>query len=106
MTLKDVTSTCVAIRNARTHAEVISTVRAYLSSLNAAASALLPPTLLALGVDHAQEIAQAALELANREAATAADAPEASILKEAATVLSTAAMRLAVLSFGPENASA
>ena len=104
--MKDVTATCVAIRNAQTHAEVISTVRAYLSSLNVADSAVMPPTLLALGVDYAQEIAQAALELANREAATAADAPEASILKEAATVLSTAAMRLAVLSVGTENAPA
>ncbi|MEP7068903.1 MAG: hypothetical protein ABI789_06680 [Usitatibacter sp.] len=90
-------TTCVAIRNAATVDHVIDALRSYLDSVEPVHQALLPAGLLTLGVKHAQEIAQAAVELAHREASVAAQAPEASFLKEAATVFSTAAMRLAVL---------
>ena len=106
MPLNDSTSTCVAIRNAQTCTEVISVVREYVRGLTDAGVVLIPATLLTVGVDHAREIAQAALELAHREAAAAAGDPDAAILKEAATVFSTAAMRLAVLSLGQENVTA
>lgn len=89
---------CVAIQTAKTKTDVISAVRNYLSSLEASKVALMPPTLLALGVDHARELAQASIELASREATAALDGPTVAFLKEAATVFSTAAMRLAVLS--------
>jgi hypothetical protein len=98
-------STCVAIRAASTETEVMSAVRGYLSSLSPDKTAILPPTLVTLGINHAQDIAQAALELAGREALAVADAPEAAFLKDAATVLSTAAMRLAVLSIGMESST-
>ena len=94
--MSDRHATCIAIRAASTEAEVIAQVRKYLSSLDAAKMALMPPTLLAVGVDHAKEIAQGALELASREV-TEADASTGEFLRDAATVLSTAAMRLAML---------
>lgn len=106
MPVKDATSTCVAIRNAQTPAEVVAALRDYVAALNAAGLALVPSMLLTVGVDHAREIAQAALELARREAAAAANDPDAAILKEAAMVFSTAAMRLAVLSVGQQSATA
>ena len=102
--MSDRHATCIAIRSASTEAEVISVVRKYLSSLDAGKMALMPPTLLAVGVDHAKEIAQGALELASREIAEA-DASTVEFLRDAATVLSTAAMRLAVLSIGAESKS-
>ena len=93
-------ATCVAIQAASTEAEVISALRHYLSSLDAPKIALVPPTLLTVGVNYAQEIAQAAIELARRETSAALDEASAEFLKDAAIVLSTAAMRLAVLSVG------
>jgi hypothetical protein len=98
-------STCVAIRAASTEAEVMSAVRDYLSSLSPDKVAILPPTLVTLGIDYAKDIAQAALELARHEALAVADAPQAAFLNDAATVLSTAAMRLAVLSVGMESST-
>lgn len=90
---------CVAIQTATTKADVISAVRKYLTSLDASKVALMPPTLLTWGIDHARELAQASIELASRELTTAPlDEPTAEFLKEAATVFSTASMRLAVLS--------
>jgi hypothetical protein len=93
----------MAIRNSATEAEVILAVRNYLGSLDTREIALLPPIIISVGLDHARDIAQAALELARREAGALSDAPEAKVLKEAATVFSTAAMRLAVLCFGQES---
>jgi len=100
--LSDRHATCIAIRAASTEAEVIAQVRKYLSSLDAAKMALMPPTLLAVGVDHAKEIAQGALELASREVAEA-DPSTGEFLRDAATVLSTAAMRLAMLAMGAHS---
>ena len=77
-------------------------MRDYLSSLSVANTAFVPGTVLALGINHAKEIAQAALEVARHEAQAAADAPEAALLKDVGTVLSTAAMRLVVLACGVE----
>ena len=91
-------ATCVAIRKATTIDHVIDALRSYLASIEPIHQALLPPGLLTLGVKHAEEIAQAAVELARREASVAAQAPEAKFLNDAAPVFSTAAMRLAVLS--------
>ena len=93
-------ATCVAIQSASTPAEVISALRHYLSSLDASKVALIPPTLLSVGVNYAQEISQAAIELARRESSTVLDEDSVQFLKDAAVVLSTAAMRLAVLSVG------
>lgn len=95
---------CVAIQTAATHADVISAVRNYLSSLDARKVALMPPTILTVGIDHAKELAQASIELAHRELAGSLDEPTAAFLKEAATVFSTAAMRLAVLSASVQSA--
>ena len=89
---------CVAIQTATTKADVISAVRKYLTSLDASKVALMPPTLLTWGIDHARELAQASIELASRELTAPLDEPTAAFLKEAATVFSTASMRLAVLS--------
>jgi hypothetical protein len=94
----DRNATCLAIQAASTEAEVITALRKYLSALDSGKAGLLPATLLAVGVNHAQEIAQAAVELASREMTS--DGPTAVLLRDAATVLSTAAMRLAVLSSG------
>lgn len=82
---------------ARTEFQVVSIVRAYLSSLGTDRMALIPGTVIAFGMNHTSGIVQAAVELARHEAETLADAPEAEILKEVGTVLSTAAMKLAVL---------
>jgi hypothetical protein len=104
--VKDAPSACAAISAASTEPEVISIVRAYLSSQSAEKAVMIPGDVIALGINHAREIAQAALEVARREALAAADAPEASFLREVGTVLSTAAMRLLVLATGTESATA
>ena len=75
--MNDRRATCIAIQTASTEAEVILAVRNYLSSLDADKIALIPPTLLTVGISHAQEIAQAALELARREATAVLDLPSA-----------------------------
>jgi hypothetical protein len=103
--VKDAPSACAAIQSASTEPEVISIVRSYLASLSAEKAVLVPGDVIALGINHAREIAQAAVEVARREALAAADAPEASFLRDVGTVLSTAAMRLLVLATGAESAS-
>jgi hypothetical protein len=100
--MTNASSTCTAIRTASTESEVVTLVRQYLATLSAEKTALVPPTLLALGINHAREIAQAAVEVASREALSASDAPEAQFLKDVGMVLSTAAMRLVVLACGAE----
>ena len=82
---------------------MVAVVRDYLASLGEEKATLIPGTAIALRVKHAQEIAQAALEVARREAQVAADAPEAIFLKELGTVLSTAAMKLVMLAAGMES---
>jgi len=104
--VKDAPSACAAIGAASTESEVISIVRTYLASQSAEKAVMIPGDVVALGINHAREIAQAALEVARREALIAADAPEASFLKDVGAVLSTAAMRLIVLATGIEGATA
>lgn len=98
--MSDCKSTCAAIMAADSEGEVVSLLRDYLASFGPEKVALVPPSLLAFGVNHAKEIAQAAVEIANREAQAIADGPEAVFLKEVGTVLSTAAMKLVVLACG------
>jgi hypothetical protein len=97
--MKDCNDICLAIRAAKSEAEVIAAVRAYLASLEPQEIALIPKGLTSLGVSHAEEVVQAALEIAHREALAAFDAPESAFLKDAVKVFSTASMRLAALSF-------
>jgi hypothetical protein len=104
--VKDASTACTAISAASTEPEVISIVRAFLSSQSPEKAKMIPGGVVALGINHAREIAQAALEVARREALVAADAPEASFLKDVGAVLSTAAMRLLVLATGIEGATA
>jgi hypothetical protein len=104
--MKDAPSACAAIQAAHTEPEVISVVRTYLSSQSAEKLVMIPVDVMTLGITHAREIARAAVEVARTEALAAADAPEASFLREVGTVLSTAAMRLVVLATGAESTSA
>ncbi|HXF77642.1 MAG TPA: hypothetical protein VN598_02175 [Usitatibacter sp.] len=104
--MKDVDSTCVALRAASTEAQVVTILREYLSSLGTETVAYVPATVLSLGINHAKEIAQAAVEVGIREAQAAVDAPEAALLKDVGTVLSTAAMRLVVLACGADAQTA
>ncbi|HUQ28530.1 MAG TPA: hypothetical protein VM051_08055 [Usitatibacter sp.] len=73
-------------------------VRAYLESLEPGALAAIPVSLLTLQINHARDIAAAAVELARHEAMMPVDEPSAVLVKDIATVLSTAAMRLAMVS--------
>ncbi|HEX4333544.1 MAG TPA: hypothetical protein VH040_15505 [Usitatibacter sp.] len=104
--MSDCNSTCAAIMAANSESEVISIVRGYLSSFSMERAALVPPSLIAVGIDHAKEIAQAAVEVAHREAQAIADGPEATFLKEVGAVLSTAAMKLVVLACGEQTQAA
>jgi hypothetical protein len=101
--MNDAASTCVAIRSATDQSQVVTIVRDYLASLGSETSAFVPASVLSIGIDHAKEIAQAAVEVARREAQAAADAPETAVLKDVGIVLSTAAMRLVVLAVGAEQ---
>jgi hypothetical protein len=101
--VKDVHAAVAAIHAASTEPEVISIVRTYLSSQTPEKVALIPGDVMALGINYAREVAQAAVEVARREAQAAADAPEVGFLREVGTVLSTAAMRLVVLATGTES---
>ena len=98
--MSDCNSTCAAIMAADSESQVISLVRGYLGSFSSERAALVPPSLLAFGINHAKEIAQAAVEVAHREAQAVAEGPEAAFLKDLGTVLSTAAMKLVVLACG------
>jgi hypothetical protein len=100
--MSDCKSTCAAIMAAESESQVVSIVRGYLSSFSAERAALVPASLIAVGINHAKEIAQAAVEVASREAQAVADGPEATFLKEVGTVLSTAAMKLVVLACGEQ----
>lgn len=104
--MSDSKSTCAAIMAADSEGQVIALVRNYLSSFTADKAALVPPSLVAFGINHAQEIAQAAVEVANREAQAVANGPEAAFLKDVGTVLSTAAMKLVVLACGEQAQAA
>lgn len=99
--MKDTHSICRAIQAAPTEAHVVAIVREYLSSLSAAELAALPAGLTALGISHAEEVVQSALQLVHREMLSALDAPEAAFLKDAALIFSTAAQRLAALAKHP-----
>lgn len=88
---------CTAIQAASTEEQVISIVRGYLSSLSAEEVAFLPSGLTALGITHAEEVVQSALQLVHHEMLSVFKAPEAALLKDAAMVFSTAATRLASL---------
>jgi len=104
--MKDSTSTCHAIQAASTEAQVISIVREYFAGLSPEKAAFVPAAVLKVGANYAQDVAQAALEIANREADAAPDAPEAALLRDVGIVLSTAAMRLVVLACGAEAQTA
>ena len=101
MGAKSCESTCQVIRAASTEAEVVTAVRLYLSELDPAQMKGIPGDLLSLHIHQARDIAAAALELARHEATISQDAPEAAILKDVATVFSTAAMRLALIVLEP-----
>ena len=100
--MKDSTSTCHAIQAASTEAQVISIVREYFAGLSPEKAAFVPTAVLKVGMNYAQDVAQAALEIANREARAEPDAPEAAFIRDVGIVLSTAAMRLVVLACGVE----
>lgn len=104
--MTDANSTCAAIMAADSESQVVSIVRDYLTSFSAEKAALVPGSLAAFGINYAKEIAQAAVEVARREAQAIADGPEATFLKDVGTVLSTAAMKLVVLSCGEEAQTA
>jgi len=104
--MTDIQSTCAAIMAANSESEVVSIVRSYLGSFSAERAALVPGSLIAFGINHAKEIAQAAVEVARREAQAVAEGPEATFLKEVGTVLSTAAMKLVVLACGEQTQAA
>jgi hypothetical protein len=97
----DCAQTCQAIGAATTEGEVVAAVRRYLGSLEHHKLAALPATLLSLQVNHAADIAAAAVDLARHETNLLQHGPEASLLKDVSTVLSTAAMRLAIISMEP-----
>jgi hypothetical protein len=97
----DGASTCHLIRAASTEGEVIAAVRDYLGALDKAQLAAIPAGLLSLQINHARDIAAAAVELARHEATMEQHGPEAALVKDVATVLSTAAMRLAIISMQP-----
>ena len=99
--MTDTHSTCAAIMAADSELQVVSIVRSYLASFSDEKAAFIPGSLIAFGVNHAREIAQAAVEVARREAQAAAE--EAAVLKEIGTVLSTAAMKLVVLGCAVET---
>ena len=90
-------TTCRAIQKAETPSAVFGLVCEYLSSLGSETAAILPASVMALCAG-THEIAASALAIAQREAAVAPDSTEAKMLKDVGTVLSTAAMRLAMLS--------
>ena len=104
--MTDTQSTCAAIMAADSETQVVSIVRGYLQSFSAERAALVPGSLIAFGINHAKEIAQAAVDVARREAQAIAGGPEATFLKEVGTVLSTAAMKLVVLACGEETQAA
>lgn len=104
--MSDCNGTCAAIMAADSEAQVVSIVRSYMESFNAEKAALVPGSLVTFGINHAKEIAQAAVEVAQREAQAIADGPEATFLKEVGTVLSTAAMKLVVLACGEQTQAA
>jgi hypothetical protein len=97
----DCAEICRTIGAATTEAEVVAAVRRYLGTLEYRKLAALPASLISLQVNHAADIAAAAVDLVRHEATVAQDTPEAMLLKELGTVLSTAAMRLAVLCIEP-----
>ena len=99
--MKDPQSTCRAIQAAATQEQVIAVVREYLGSLTPSEAAMLPVGLTSLGVSHVEEVVQSALQIVHREMLSVLDAPEATILKEASLVFSTAAQRLAMLTKQP-----
>ncbi len=87
-----------AIRLAKTESDVIAAIRDYLASLSAEELALIPGGFRALGLITIDEILQAAVELAQREMLAVAEAPETEVVRDAANVFSTAAIRLATIS--------
>jgi hypothetical protein len=94
----DCSAVCREIQAAGSQVEVMEIVSGYLSSLDDGALASIPVSLASLQASQAREIAAAAVDLARHEMTMAQDAPEAAVVKNVATVLSTAAMRLALLS--------
>ena len=101
----DCHSTYQVIRGASTEREVVGAVRDYLGSLDHAQIAAIPANLLSLQINHARDIAAAAVEVARHEATMAPQAPEADLVKDVAMVLSTAAMRLAIIAMQPDAAT-
>ena len=85
---------CRAIRAARNESQVVAAVRDYLDSLEAADAALLPGELLALGLVPAEELIQTALHALHEVSRSDA---KGGVVKETASVFSTAARRLAAL---------
>jgi glucokinase len=95
--LKKSASTCLAIQSAATEEQVVSAVREYLDTLSAEQVALMPAGLTVLARSHAEDVVHTALQLVHHEILSAFDAPEAELIREAVSVFSTAATRLATL---------
>ncbi len=88
------------VQAAKSAAEVLSAVHGFLSALTPAEVSCLPPGFLAFASSPVQELSHVAVELAQREIlASSPIGADAGLLKDASTVLSTAAMRLALISF-------
>ena len=102
----DVAQTCRAIGAATTEGEVVAAVRRYLEALHPRKLAALPATLLSLQVNHAADIAAAAVDLVRHEATLPQHEAEAMLFRDVGTVLSTAAMRLAIICVAPSESAA
>ena len=103
--LPDCSAVCRQIQAASSEGEIIEAVRGYLSSIDGSSISALPVSLLSLQASQARDIAAAAVELARREATIAHDAPEAALLRDVTKVLSTAAMRIALVGMQPGAAA-
>ena len=96
--MRNVPQTVQAIQAAMTPGEVLTAVHRFLSSLTPAEVSCLPPGLLSFASGQVQELSHVAVELAQREILASSNGLNAGLLKDASTVLSTAAMRLALIS--------
>jgi 5-formyltetrahydrofolate cyclo-ligase len=104
--MKDPTAVRTAIKGARTNGEVVGIVRDFLSSLSLEESASVPRGLIPTGINSAEAVMQAALEIAHKEVLSAFDSPESNLLKDIGSVLTAASAKLATLSLGLEDSAA
>ena len=99
--LPDCSAACMKIQSASNQDEIIEAVRGYLSAIDRSSLSRLPVSIVSLQASQARDIAAAVAELASREAAIAQDAPEAALIRDVSKVLSTAAMRIALIAMRP-----